>query len=35
MEIVKDILLGFSGSLLGVTMHSSAEADRAMEKKGK
>ena len=39
MEIVKDILLVFGGSLLGVTvmclMHASAAADRAMEKKGK
>lgn len=39
MGIVKDILLVFGGSLLGVTvmclMHASAEADRAMEKKGK
>ncbi|MGX7375360.1 MULTISPECIES: DUF3789 domain-containing protein [Enterococcus] len=39
MGIVKDILLVFGGSLLGVTvmclMHASAVADRAMEKKGK
>ncbi|MGF2138977.1 DUF3789 domain-containing protein [Enterococcus innesii] len=39
MEIVKDILLMFSGSLLGVTvmclMHASVAADRAIEKKGK
>ncbi|HEE9726019.1 TPA: DUF3789 domain-containing protein [Enterococcus faecium] len=39
MGIVKDILLVFGGSLLGVTvmclMHASAAADREMEKKGK
>ncbi|MEQ7148970.1 MULTISPECIES: DUF3789 domain-containing protein [Enterococcus] len=39
MGIVKDILLVFGGSLLGVTvmclMHASATVDRAMEKKGK
>ncbi|MCR1928733.1 DUF3789 domain-containing protein [Enterococcus gallinarum] len=39
MGIVKDMLLVFGGSLLGVTvmclMHASASADRAMEKKGK
>lgn len=39
MGIVKDILLVFGGSMLGVTvmclMHASAAADRAMEKKGK
>lgn len=39
MEIVKDILLVFGGSLLGVTviclMNASSAADRAMEKKGK
>ena len=39
MEIVKDMLLVFGGSLLGVTvmgfMNASAVADRAMEKKGK
>ncbi|MDT6440963.1 DUF3789 domain-containing protein [Enterococcus faecium] len=39
MEIVKDILLVFGGSMLSVTvmclMHTSAAADRAMEKKGK
>ncbi len=39
MEIVKDILLVFGGSMLGVTvmclMHASAVGDRAMEKKGK
>lgn len=38
MGIVKDILLVFGGSMLGVTvmclMNASA-ADRAMEKKGK
>nr|WP_260279781.1 DUF3789 domain-containing protein [Enterococcus durans] len=37
--IVKDILLVFGGSMLGVTvmclMNASAAADRAMEKKGK
>ncbi|HFD3448645.1 TPA: DUF3789 domain-containing protein [Enterococcus faecium] len=37
--IVKDMLLVFGGSMLGVTvmclMHASAAADRAMEKKGK
>lgn len=39
MGIVKDILLVFVGSMLGVTvmclMNASAAADRAMEKKGK
>ncbi|MBF8808266.1 MAG: DUF3789 domain-containing protein [Enterococcus lacertideformus] len=39
MEFVKDMLLVFGGSMLGVTlmclMHASAAADRAMEKKGK
>ncbi len=39
METVKDILLVFGGSLLGVTvlclMNASAVADRAIEKKGK
>ncbi|MDB1724595.1 DUF3789 domain-containing protein [Enterococcus avium] len=39
MGIVKDMLLVFGGSLLGVTvmclMNASAAADRAMEKKGK
>lgn len=39
MGIVKDILLVFGGSMLGVTvmflMHASAAADRVMEKKGK
>lgn len=39
MEIVKDVLLIFGGSMFGVTvmclMHASAAADRAMEKKGK
>ncbi|MGT9146707.1 DUF3789 domain-containing protein [Enterococcus faecalis] len=39
MRIVKDILLVFGGSILGVTvmclMNASASADRAMEKKGK
>ncbi|WP_142427486.1 DUF3789 domain-containing protein [Enterococcus durans] len=38
MGIVKDILLVFGGSMLGVTvmclMNASAVADRAMEKKG-
>ena len=39
MGIVKDMLLVFGGSLLGVTvmclMNASAAVDRAMEKKGK
>ncbi|GMB99801.1 DUF3789 domain-containing protein [Enterococcus thailandicus] len=39
MGILKDILLVFGGSMLGVTvmclMHASAAADRAMGKKGK
>ena len=39
MGIVKDILLVFGGSMLGVTvmclMNSSAVSDWAMEKKGK
>ena len=39
MGIVKDVLLVFGGSMLGVTvmclMHASAASDRAMEKKGK
>ena len=39
MGIVKDILLVFGGSMIGVTvlflMNASAAADRAMEKKGK
>ncbi|MFV0558994.1 MAG: DUF3789 domain-containing protein [Enterococcus sp.] len=39
MGIVKDMLLIFGGSMLGVTvmclMNASAAADRAMEKKGK
>lgn len=39
MGIVKDILLVFGGSMLGVTvmclMNASAVADQAMEKKGK
>ena len=39
MGIVKDILLVFGGSVIGVTvmclMNVSAAADRAMEKKGK
>jgi hypothetical protein len=39
MGIVKDILLVFGGSLLGVTvmclMNASAAADQEMEKKGK
>lgn len=39
MGIVKDILLVFGGSMLGVTvmclMNASAVADRAIEKKGK
>lgn len=39
MGIVKDILLVFGGSMLGVTvmrlMYASAAAERAMEKKGK
>ncbi|ENR7951737.1 TPA: DUF3789 domain-containing protein [Enterococcus faecium] len=39
MGIVKDILLVFGGSMLGVTvmclMNASSVADRAMEKKGK
>lgn len=39
MGIVKDILLVFGGSMLGVIvmclMNASATADRAMEKKGK
>ncbi|HHX0223952.1 TPA: DUF3789 domain-containing protein [Enterococcus faecalis] len=39
MGIVKDILLVFGGSMLGVTvmflMHASVAADRAIEKKGK
>ena len=39
MGIVKDILLVFGGSMLGVTMiclmNTSATADRVMEKKGK
>ncbi|MCM6880851.1 DUF3789 domain-containing protein [Enterococcus italicus] len=37
--IVKDMLLVFGGSMLGVTVmclvHASEAADRAMEKKGK
>lgn len=37
MEIVKDILLVFGGSMLGVTvmclMHASVAVDREMEKK--
>ena len=39
MGIVKDILLVFGGSMIGVSvmclMNASATADRAMEKKGK
>ena len=39
MVIVKDILLVFVGSLLGITvmclMNASAAADQEMEKKGK
>ena len=39
MGIVKDILLVFGGSLLGITvmclMNASAAADQEMEKKGK
>ena len=39
MGIVKDMLLVFGGSMIGVTvlclMNASAAADRAMEKKGK
>ncbi|MEA4829198.1 MAG: DUF3789 domain-containing protein [Enterococcus thailandicus] len=39
MGVVKDILLVFGGSMLGVTviclMNASAAVDRAMEKKGK
>ncbi|HCT8936479.1 TPA: DUF3789 domain-containing protein [Enterococcus faecalis] len=39
MGIVKDILLVFGVSMLGVTvmclMHASTAADRVMEKKGK
>lgn len=38
MGIVKDIILVFGGSMIGVTVmcliHASAAEDRAMEKKG-